>query len=338
MQQLRKDNHYVPKLYLKQWAINGKIPTYRLLVPNDKCRLWKNHSIKGIAFHQHLYTYVAAQGETDEFERWLDEEFENPAEESIDRVINEQRLSPQHWHKLIRFLAAQDVRTPVRLREFLARQSRTLEPLLNETLASSIAKLEKAARLGVRLSAPENSNLSPFKITIERNAEGDGTIRAETVVGRRLWLDSCRHVLSSTICHLMAHRWTILHAPPGITWPTSDNPVIRLNFESPTKYDFHGGWGRKNGNILLPLSPKHLLYTQIGSRPFPRGQTLDEGLARLVRKMIIEHADRYVFAHEESDIEMIRPRRVCAETFKSEQLAWQNWHYEQSKAEADLLS
>jgi hypothetical protein len=32
MPQLRKDNHYVPKLYLKQWANNGKIPTYRLLV------------------------------------------------------------------------------------------------------------------------------------------------------------------------------------------------------------------------------------------------------------------------------------------------------------------
>ena len=338
MQQLRKNNHYVPKLYLKQWASNGKIPTYRLLVPNDKCTLWKDHSINGIAFHQHLYTYVAAQGETDEFERWLDREFENPAEESIGRVINEQRLTTQHWHKLIRFLAAQDVRTPVRLKEFLTRQSRTLEPLLNETLSSSIAKLEKAAQFGVRLATPEDTDLSPFKITIERDGEGCGTIRAETVVGRRLWLHCCRNILSNTISHLMTHRWTILHAPHGITWPTSDNPVIRLNFESPTQYNFHGGWGRKNGNILLPLSPKHLLFTQVGSRSFPRGQTLNEDLALLVRQMIIEHADRYVFAHEESDIEIIRPRKVCVQTFKSEQLAWQNWHNEQSKAEADLLS
>lgn len=35
MQQLRKDNHYVPKLYLKQWADQGFIPTYRLLVPSE---------------------------------------------------------------------------------------------------------------------------------------------------------------------------------------------------------------------------------------------------------------------------------------------------------------
>lgn len=45
-----------------------------------------------------------------------------------------------------------------------------------------------------------------------------------------------------------------------------------------------------------------------------------------------------IFAHHESDIQMIRPRKVCPETFKREQLAWQCWHNEQSKAEADLLS
>ncbi len=35
MQQLRKDNHYVPKLYLKQWAQDGLIPTYRLFPMRD---------------------------------------------------------------------------------------------------------------------------------------------------------------------------------------------------------------------------------------------------------------------------------------------------------------
>jgi hypothetical protein len=155
MQQLRKDNHYVPQLYLKQWSLNGKIPTYRLLVPNDNCHMWKDHSIKGIAFHQHLYTYVAAQGETDEFERWLDREFESPAEEAIDRAIKGLQLSRDHWALLIRFLAAQDVRTPARLKQFLAREGETLQSLLDETLTSSVAELEKAAQLGIHLSAPK---------------------------------------------------------------------------------------------------------------------------------------------------------------------------------------
>lgn len=84
---LRKDNHYIPQLYLKQWATNGKIPTYRLLVPNENYPTWKTHSLKSICFHQHLYTYIATQGETDELERWLDREFESPAADAIDRVV-----------------------------------------------------------------------------------------------------------------------------------------------------------------------------------------------------------------------------------------------------------
>ena len=95
MQQLRKDNHYVPKLYLKQWAHEGQISTYRLLVPSENVPLWKKQSLKGIAYHQHLYTYLAGQEETDEFERWLDSEFESPAEEAIRRVVREDRMSPE---------------------------------------------------------------------------------------------------------------------------------------------------------------------------------------------------------------------------------------------------
>lgn len=340
MQKLRKDNHYVPKLYLKQWACNGQIPTYRLLVPNSNYPLWKDYSIKGIAFHRHLYTYVADQGETDEFERWLDREFESPAEEAISRAINEQRLSPQHWHQLIRFLAAQDVRTPVRLREFIERQKKQMQPLINDTLTSSIENFENATRSGFRLpeSDKKTNDLYPFKVTVVRSPDGGGTIQAETVIGRRLWLASSRHALTSTISHLMTHRWTIVRAPDGITWPTSDNPVIRLNFLDPDNYDFFGGWGRQNGNILLPLSPKHLMLTQIGSRSYPRGKTLDYQMARLVRRMLIQHADRYIFAKEEGDIHLIRPRKVCNAAYQREQTAWRSWHGEQSKAETDLLS
>jgi hypothetical protein len=55
MPQLRKDNHYVPKLYLKQWANNGKIPTYRLLVQNENVPLWREQSLKGIAYPTSLH-------------------------------------------------------------------------------------------------------------------------------------------------------------------------------------------------------------------------------------------------------------------------------------------
>ncbi|OPA95905.1 hypothetical protein BFW86_00385 [Pseudomonas fluorescens] len=340
MQQTRKNNHYVPKLYLKQWADDGKIHTYRLLVPSENVPLWKEQSLKGIAFHQHLYTYVAGQEETDEFERWLDSEFENPAEEAIRQVVREERMSPEHWRRLVRFAVALDVRTPARLREFISRQNETLRILMDETMQRSVLKMEQAARQNEPLttSLEDSSDSSLFRISIESLPGGGGQLKAETVVGRRLWIWQMRNLLTKTIGSLPAHKWTILHAPDGTSWPTSDSPLIRLNFQDSKNYDFGGGWGVNNGDILLPLSPKHLLYTCIGKKVWPRGTVLDVKTASLIRKIIIEHADRYVFAEEPSDLHLIRPRLVCSETFKNELSAWQNWHLNQCQAEREMQS
>jgi hypothetical protein len=57
--------------------------------------------------------------------------------------------------------------------------------------------------------------------------------------------------------------WNVIHAAVGIYFPTSDDPVICLNYNSESEYDFKGGWGKKNGNIIMPISPKQLLITQI---------------------------------------------------------------------------
>lgn len=337
MTNLRKDNHYVPKLYLKQWSHDGQIPTYRLLVPNENYPLWKEQSLKGIAFQQHLYTYLAGQEETDEFERWLDREFENPAQAAIERVVSEQRLSPDHWKVLVRFAAAQDVRTPARLREFLGRQREALPSMLEDSVERSVHMMERADRSsGLLPETNVHADGFPLKVSIEKQLDGSGLLKAETIVGRRLWLWNIRHLLTNTLSHLPKHRWTVLHAPQGISWPTSDNPLIRLNFHDAKNYDFGGGWGVENGEILLPLSPKHLLYTCIGKRPWHRGKRLDEGTAQLMRKIIIEHADRYVFSRDQSDIHLIRPRTVCSETFKRERDAWENWRSEQCQAETEL--
>ena len=340
MQQLRKDNHYVPKLYLKQWAHEGQISTYRLLVPSENVPLWKKQSLKGIAYHQHLYTYLAGQEETDEFERWLDSEFESPAEDAIRRVVREDRMSPEQWRRLVRFAVALDVRTPARLREFLRRQNETLQTLMNETMQRSVHIMEEAARRNESLPSPseESDALSLFKISVEALPSGGGQVKAETIIGRRLWIWQMKHVLTKTLGRLPAHRWTILHAPAGVSWPTSDNPLIRLNFQNSKNYDFGGGWGIKNGDILLPLSPKHLLYTCIGNKVWPRGTSPDVKTAGLIRKIIIEHADRYLFAKEPGDIHLIRPRLVCPTTFKNELSAWENWHPEQCQAEREFQS
>ena len=96
--ELHQKNHYVPKFYLKRWSEGGhKIWCYPLIVPHENVPIWNLRSIKGIAYHSNLYTVNFSDGESDEFERWIDKEFEAPAEKAIEKVVSGSRLLPEDW-------------------------------------------------------------------------------------------------------------------------------------------------------------------------------------------------------------------------------------------------
>lgn len=338
MGHLKKDNHYVPQTYLRQWAVGGKIPTYRLLVPHKNCEQWKNHSPSSIAKHQHLYTYFSGANDSDEIERWLDKEFENPATLSIAKVVREDRLTPEDWHNLFRFAVAQSVRTPTGLEHFIDRQNKTLPGLLRETLETSVERIELAIKAGTKLQCKpvdESLNKLPLKVLRVRNEDGTEGVQAQVLNGRKMWIWQLRHVLTQTIHRLPKYRWSILHAPPGISWPTSDNPLVKLSLDAKGQYSLEGGWGSPGVQLLLPLSPKHLLYTCVGTRPPPRGTTLSEQEARFFRMVILRGARRYVFARDPEGIDRIRPRMVSQEQFLNEAQMWANWHEVQSREEAE---
>ncbi len=338
MKEIRRNNHFVPKLYLKQWAENGRIPTYRLLVPNEAVPEWRDISLSKIAFREHLYTYALAKEETDEFEHWLAEKFENPAVDAIDKAVREQRLSPEHWRHLVRFAVAQGIRTPAWFKSFVARQHEQLPKLQQETLEGAVKKLEKSLVTKRPLPAsPVKDALFPSKVIIQQGADGQGTLGMETVVGRKLWLWTMRNILTTTIKRIPTDKWNIVHAPDGISWPTSDDPLIRLNYRGPTEYDFGGGWGVKNTDIFLPLSPKHLLHTCIRGRGWPRGATVHKDMAQFLKRIILEHADRYVFSKDKTDdVSLIRPRTVSLSAYNAESAFWASWRNDQLRAEQDL--
>lgn len=340
---MRRDNHYVPRSYLKRWTSDGsQVWTYRVLAAHEAVPLWRQVSTRGIAYHEHLYTKTAACGESDEIERWLDAEFEAPAEEAITKVIADKSLSRHEWRLLARFFAAQDVRTPARLLENMARWSSSLAEVIQETLTKSVAQLERmtpSERDSLAASAAPRDDL-PFRITVQRReGESGGWVKGETVSGRGLWLWSMRHLLSGdaleTLCR---HRWTILTPPHGISWFTSDDPVLKLNFNSPADYTFGGGWASTGTDLFLPLSPRHMLFTQIGKPVPPRGTPLAPDKAAHLRRLIAAHAHRYVFASSPDPfVASVRPRTVDSAELKRERTEWARWHADQTRAERELL-
>lgn len=339
---LHRDNHYVPCEYLKHWEpSSGRVWTYRILVSHERVPLWKEKSIRGIAYHKHLYTRLAVDRESDEIERWFDREYETPAAGVMQKVISDARLTPSDWRILVRFLAAQDIRTPARLVENLQRWSETLPDLLQSTLEEAVQKFESMKLRGEKPPSTKSplEEYIPLRIRTETIPDQEfGRISAETIVGRGLWLFGIKRLLTKTAGFLHQHRWTILSPPSGTKWFTSDDPVIRLNYRDHENYNFGGGWGSDGTDIFMPISPNHLLYTQVGRRPPARCTQVSLDQGKMICRCIAEHAHRLIFAAEpDTTVPVLRPRIVNADLLQNEKMQWSKWHEDQTTAEKKLM-
>jgi hypothetical protein len=338
---LARHDHYVPCLYLKRFAPDRQhLFEYSVLVPDARMPEWRRRSIKGAAFRSHLYTRIVGGAESDEFERWLNQEFETPAEKALDKATSDKKLTRSEWQTLIRFAAAQDVRTPRSLIDHLERGRATIDAALQGALQDAVGLLEQAKCTGQPIApvgAPHSEYL-PLRVTAYHEpGQATGVLKAETIVGRATWLYSMKHVLTRTVRLLVDHRWSILVAPDDVTWFTSDDPVVKLNYYAHGNYNFKGGWNSRGTEILLPLDPRHLLYCQIGERPQPRGSVLLPFGADLMRRIIAEHAHRFIYsACEDAELPRLRPRTPDAVAFAREKEQWERWHREQTAAEQEL--
>jgi len=337
---LTRDNHFVPQLYLKHFAKpSGEVYEYRILVSHASVPVWRSVNVAGTGYERNLYTRIVRGEEADDIEQWLNRDFETPATEPLQKVHANQELDRSDWEILIRFLASQIVRTPAFLVRNLPVWNRMTPMVLDQTLKDAEVQLREAKASGRRVVVDSAPHTEYFPLKVDRTnlpEEKKVQFTAKVLVGRGLWFYTMKHMLTETLKVLYKHNWTILEAPAGLRWFTSDDPVICLNFRSESDYDFGGGWGRTKGNILFPLSPEHLMFTEIGSNSYPR-KVPSRFHTRLFRRMIAEHAHRRVYSLTEDDkIPQLMPRVVDARAFQNERALWEAWYEDQSNAEQAL--
>jgi hypothetical protein len=132
------------------------------------------------------------------------------------------------------------------------------------------------------------------------------------------------------------HRWSVAAPFGDLQWPLPDHPVLRLNWNSESDYNFSGGWNSPGTEIMMPLSPRHLLYVKVGAKMrnrFTFGQKATEPLQRL----LAERAHRFIFAtRKEKWVATVRPRTVDAEAMAAEDQEWREWHQDQVASEIAL--
>lgn len=325
-------------MYLKNWAKGNKISTYCLLVPNANVPVWKDQSLKYSASIDNFYVRQENGREMDDFENEFMQKYETPAKEPLIKACNEQQLTMEDWDVLIDYIASQIVRTPAFYFKHQERIKRIL-PGVIEDVCAEIRELtpEKIKRqlennLDRRKLFPVSLDYTGIKADNDHEYVG-----INVVAGKSIWLGTIEHLLSEVSPILHRHRWSIVSVAEGIKWPTSDDPVICLNYYQEGDYDFNGGWGRQGGEIIFPISPSKAIYTQIGVKHSHRIQFNAEK-SRLIKKMIVEHALMYVFSCErDEEISILRPRVIDLKEYERIKNEIEEWYKKYEDEEVPYL-
>ncbi len=84
----------------------------------------------------------------------------------------------------------------------------------------------------------------------------------------------------------------------------------------------------------MPISPRYLLFTQIG-HDSPDCFHMSSELTRKIQRFIAERAHRWLFALRRiAIIDKLRPREINPEAFSHEKNEWARWHEQQCQAES----
>ena len=329
--EITHNNHYVPQFYLQNWSTDSvHVYAYNLLVPDCRVPYWKPSAIKYTAKWNDFYTRMVGGKEADDFEKWFNETFENPSKPVFQKIINGEKLSRDESTILSRYVAAQHLRTPARASQIIT----MLREIMPRILKEAHEKLNSAYIPKGDSVDEDYSELLPLSVSIDRD---NRTITTGTVIGKSMYLYALKYLLTNTLHVMDSYSWQVVHAADGISFPTSDDPVICLNYFSENDYNFGGGWGRQHSNIILPVSPEILVFTEVGSNTPIKDLDSSIKWSQFFRKIIIEHAHRYVYAiTPQQDAQTIHPRLVDRTLYLQEQETLANWHHDQADAEQAL--
>jgi len=340
MSNITHRNHYVSQAFLRRWSEEGvNVWGYEILVPHANVPLWRRRAISGIGYHNDLYTSSEAGREIDDFEHWINKEYEQPAFDPIGKLVAGRRVSASDWHRIARFVAAQDLRTPVNFLEFKNLYDEHAPKILDQ-LVEEFVRFRNAGLPLIESAPPPPGFAEALRVRVVPTlGPKPRQLEAQVeVASRKLWLASQRHALSNCAAVLCDYRWSVATPHSNEEWPLTDHPVLRLNWYKPGQYDFGGGWGNKGTEIMMPISPRQLLYLKVGTKSESRFMFSQEH-TRLVQRLLAERAHRWIFARNpEPWVAEVRPRAVDEVLFLAEQNAWSRWRGEQLQAEAQIAT
>lgn len=336
---VKRDNHYVPQMYLKRWATEKKLWVYTLLVPHDNFPTWDFRSVKGLAYLENLYVRVCGAEELDDFEVDFDSRFENPASSLLEKLSNGERLLSVEWKTISEYIAAQYVRTPA----FYNTLKSFMPKIVDDAISDIGAKLSvmKEPPHSVHSKDPSDE-LLPLKFTVtdQKVSETQTLARIDAIVGKSMWLFAIQRELRTGSAMLDAMRemkWSIVTAPENCSWPTSDNPVAVVHIKSNGQLERSRGIQQGNAMVVFPVSPRKLLIGKPRNR-LPYTFQADLPFYHQLKRVILNNAFLQVYSVEKDDeIVDLRRRTVDCKSFNRIHKEFDTWYDSYKVSEVPML-
>lgn len=301
-------------------------------------RPWRRSHIKSTACWPDLYTQERRGVDDDTIERFFGRDLESNARRVFGKIDGGRSLDPADMDVLIDYVAAQMVRTPAWFRFandltgdiFVPIAERMFQQMRSYAEEGTLKeKVQEGHAIARRGPFPG----TPIKVAVH---EETSEISVETSLGRQTALASSGIALNGAVTEtLHTHNWALLQAPLAL--PTSDNPVVRFGQYKDGSLRYDVGIGRANTDIIFPLNPQCLLFTEVGRGKEDMARIAsNDGFWDTILKAITEGARRYIYALKPiDDIESIRPRVVDAKRHREEYEFMKRWHADQSSIELD---
>lgn len=337
---ITKNNHYLSQMYLEAWKNkDGKLEIYELLVPNENVPLWQPKSIRSVGSLDSIFVRIKNGKEIDDIEKWFRDKYETPTKKALEHAINNDRITVEESHCLIDFLACHIVRSPACIIKTLDLAKKDCIPIFEEKCEDISNFSEKEILNTISENKTDELNkLFPIKITdIGSDNKNNEIFKIETIFGKQFYLWIMIHLLKNTSKILHEHEWGIITVDKNVILPTSDDPVICLNYNNELDYNFDGGWGRKNSNILFPISPNKILYTQVGVKVKP-SMNVDYKTSLFLKKIIVEHSFRKIISNiKDEEVIKFKSRYVSESEFKKEKKMWEDFQKNYLEKESEFI-
>ena len=287
-----KNHHYVPKLYLKNFATGVGRKASLVAIELESGKLFKP-SLRRIASETDFNRIDIVGEDPYAVEKALGK-VESEISPALQEVISERRFpSDQHRNLVLNLMAMLAVRNP-RVRSTLGK---FLSDIADTTTSLMLHSRERWERITLQAGERGVEELPDIDYEDVKEAFQDGIIKARVSKNYLVKLDL--EMVDPVLNALSIRKWSFLTALEGNQFVTSDDPVVLDFFDRRERTLMNSpGFGVGGTFVLFPLSPDLALYGSLNAPDLPT--ELDARAVACVNGMTMRHARRHALAKSEN--------------------------------------